>query len=155
MTIKKTPLVANYAQVDEVGDFCFFIVCKDAALCSVVTTTNFIAADEAEDAGAEFEVWAILREADSGDITGVHDCMVVDISLGGCMLEGDFHMRNGMGVAVGFGALMGLLGEIVNAGPGLVGVKFYSEPDRRSDIRAWIAARLKIARAGGDSSSGG
>ena len=58
------------AQVDEVGDFCFFIVCKDQALCSTVTTTNFIAADEAADAGAEFEVWAILREANTGDIAG-------------------------------------------------------------------------------------
>ena len=29
------------------------------------------------------------------DRTGVHDCIVVDISLGGCMLEGEFHMRNG------------------------------------------------------------
>lgn len=82
------------------------------------------------------------------DRTTVHDCIVVDISLGGCMLEGQFHLRNGMEVAVGFDKLMGLLGEIVHAGPGFVGVKFHTEPDRRNDIRDWIAGRMKIARAG-------
>jgi len=99
--------------------------------------------------------YALVAPGLVADRTGVHDCTVVDISLGGCMLEGQFHMRNGMEVAVGVDSLMGLLGEIVHAGPGFVGVKFHAQPDRRNDIRAWIAARLKIARASGNTGSGG
>lgn len=95
--------------------------------------------------------YALVAPGLVADRTGVHDCIVVDISLGGCMLEGQFHMRNGMEVAVGVDSLMGLLGEIVHAGPGFVGVKFHMVPDRRNDIRTWIAARLKIARVGSDS----
>lgn len=94
--------------------------------------------------------YALVAPGLVADRTGVHDCIVVDISLGGCMLEGEFHMRNGLEVAVGVDSLMGLLGEIVHAGPGFVGVKFHMVPDRRSDIRAWISARLKIARAGSE-----
>lgn len=58
------------APVDEIGDFCFMVICKDQALCTSVTSTNFVTPDEAADAGAEFEVWAILREASNGDILG-------------------------------------------------------------------------------------
>ena len=58
------------APIDEVGDFCFILVCKDQALCGTVTGTDFIAPDEADDAGAEFEVWAILRETSNGAVTG-------------------------------------------------------------------------------------
>lgn len=58
------------APLDDMGDFCFAIVCKDAALCPVVTAPNFIAPDESEDAGAEFEVWAILRQNPTGTIGG-------------------------------------------------------------------------------------
>lgn len=56
--------------IDESGDFCFMVICKDQALCTSVTSTNFIAPDEAADAGAEFEVWAILRATNSGDVLG-------------------------------------------------------------------------------------
>lgn len=98
--------------------------------------------------------YALVAPGLVADRTGVHDYIVDDISLGGCMLEGEFHMRNGMEVAVGVDSLMGLLGEIVHAGPGFVGVKFHTSPDRRNDIRTWIAARLKIARAGADPGTG-
>lgn len=58
------------APLDDVGDFCFMIVCKDSNLCPIVTAPNFIAADEAADAGAEFEVWALLRQVSTGSIDG-------------------------------------------------------------------------------------
>ena len=58
------------APLDDVGDFCFMIVCKDSNLCPMVTAPNFIAADEAADAGAEFEVWALLRQVSTGSIDG-------------------------------------------------------------------------------------
>ena len=56
------------APIDEVGDFCFMVVCRDQALCGTASATDFIAADEAEDAGAEFEVWAILRATTNGAV---------------------------------------------------------------------------------------
>lgn len=56
--------------IDEVGDFCFTIVCKDANLCGTVSDANFIAPNEAEDAGAEFEIWAILRGQNNGNVGG-------------------------------------------------------------------------------------
>jgi hypothetical protein len=58
--------------------------------------------------------------------------MVVDISFGGCMLEGDFHMRNGMEVAVGFDKLMGLVGDFAcGAGLRRRQVSRYSGPAER------------------------
>lgn len=81
------------------------------------------------------------------DKIGVHDCIIVDLSLGGCMVEGDFNLQNGMEVAVGFDKLMGLVGVVVHTGPGFIGVKFDHTSDRRSEIRAWITARLKRGNA--------
>lgn len=55
---------------DEVGDFCFMIVCKDAGLCPTVSTENFISAAEAADAPPEFEVWAVLRASTGATVSG-------------------------------------------------------------------------------------
>jgi len=54
---------------EETGDFCFAIVCRDAALCPTVTTANFIAPEEAGDATPEFEVWAVLRDSTGASIS--------------------------------------------------------------------------------------
>lgn len=56
--------------VDEAGDFCFMIVCKDAALCATVTATNFITPAEVADAAPEFEVWAVLRDDTGATVSG-------------------------------------------------------------------------------------
>ena len=58
------------APVHENGDFCFMITCKDAALCPTVATHAYVANAEAEDAPIHFEIWAVLREAATGDIDG-------------------------------------------------------------------------------------
>lgn len=81
------------------------------------------------------------------DIDGCYDCKVVDLSLGGCMLEGSFEIPDGAEVAVGFDSLIGLVGQVVHAGPGFVGIKFRTKPDRRDDIRIWIANRLRLTGA--------
>lgn len=54
---------------EEAGDFCFAIVCKDAALCPTVSTADFIAPQEAADADREFEVWAVLRSSTTATIS--------------------------------------------------------------------------------------
>lgn len=57
------------ADLTEAGDFCFMIVCRDAALCPTVSTADFIAPAEADDAPPQFEIWAVLREKSSGNVT--------------------------------------------------------------------------------------
>lgn len=52
----------------EHGDFCFMIICQDAGLCQTVNGAGFIAPSDTGDATVEFEVWAVLREAASGDV---------------------------------------------------------------------------------------
>jgi len=54
---------------EEAGDFCFTIVCKDAALCPTVTTADFIAPQEGADSDREFEVWAVLRGSTTATIS--------------------------------------------------------------------------------------
>jgi hypothetical protein len=46
------------------------ITCKDPDLCPTVASNNFISAAEAEDAPIHFEVWAVLREQATGNVTG-------------------------------------------------------------------------------------
>ena len=52
------------------GNFCFVIVCRDAALCAAPTGTNFITASEAGDPTVEFEVWAVLRATSTTSVAG-------------------------------------------------------------------------------------
>jgi prepilin-type N-terminal cleavage/methylation domain-containing protein len=52
------------------GNFCFVIVCRDAALCASATGTNFAAAAEAGDPAIEFEVWGILRATATTSVAG-------------------------------------------------------------------------------------
>jgi len=52
------------------GNFCFVIVCRDAALCASPTSTSFIASSEAGDPAVEFEVWAILRATSGTTVSG-------------------------------------------------------------------------------------
>ena len=80
---------------------------------------------------------------------GVYDCVVADISLGGCMLEGRLPLRHGEEIAIGFDTLMGLLGNVAHAGDDFIGVRFQESAVRRDEIRNWMVARLKIARAAG------
>src|ERR1051326_377382 len=52
------------------GNFCFVVVCRDAALCASPTSTNFITSSEAGDPTVEFEVWAILRASSGTSVSG-------------------------------------------------------------------------------------
>ena len=52
------------------GNFCFVVICRDAALCATTTTTSFIAASQTGDPTVEFEVWAILRGTSTTTVTG-------------------------------------------------------------------------------------
>lgn len=52
------------------GNFCFAVICRDAALCGTTTTTAFIASSEAGDPTVEFEVWAVLRNTSTTTVTG-------------------------------------------------------------------------------------
>ena len=49
------------APLDEAGDFCFAIICRNGAQCPNVAAADYIAPQEANDADIEFEVWAVLR----------------------------------------------------------------------------------------------
>lgn len=55
---------------DEVGDFCFMVICKNGALCPTVSTANFISAAEVADVAPEFEVWAVLRASTGATVAG-------------------------------------------------------------------------------------
>jgi prepilin-type N-terminal cleavage/methylation domain-containing protein len=52
------------------GNFCFVIVCRDAALCASPASTSFIAPSETGDPTVEFEVWAILRATSTTSVAG-------------------------------------------------------------------------------------
>lgn len=52
------------------GNFCFAVICRDAAICAGTTATNFIASSEVGDPTTEFEVWAILRNTTTATLTG-------------------------------------------------------------------------------------
>jgi prepilin-type N-terminal cleavage/methylation domain-containing protein len=52
------------------GNFCFVVVCRDAALCASPASTNFITSSEAGDPTVEFEVWAILRASSGTSVSG-------------------------------------------------------------------------------------
>jgi type IV pilus assembly protein PilE len=56
--------------LDKTGNFCFMVVCRDAALCQTAKTTSFIAASETGDPTVEFEVWAVLRATNTTTVSG-------------------------------------------------------------------------------------
>ncbi len=91
--------------------------------------------------------FALRTPALVATIDGVYDCLIADISLGGCMLEGRLPLARGTEVAVGFDTLMGLVGHVVHAGDGFFGVRFDDSAGRRDDIRRWMVARLRSARS--------
>jgi prepilin-type N-terminal cleavage/methylation domain-containing protein len=70
-TLDETVLTAGL-NVDPAatGNFCFAVICRDAALCGTTTSTNFIASSEAGDSTVEFEVWAVLRASSTTTVTG-------------------------------------------------------------------------------------
>lgn len=80
------------------------------------------------------------------DENGCYDCIIVDISLGGAMLEGDLPFESGQEIAIGFDTLMGLTGKVAHKGKTFVGVRFIEAPGRRDLIRRWIVNRLKRVR---------
>jgi len=56
--------------LEETGNFCFAIVCKDSLLCESKTVANFVASSETGDPATEFEVWAILRASTGITLSG-------------------------------------------------------------------------------------
>ncbi len=56
--------------LNEVGNFCFAVICRDSSLCENPTSTSFIAASESGDPTVEFEVWAILRDTATASVSG-------------------------------------------------------------------------------------
>jgi prepilin-type N-terminal cleavage/methylation domain-containing protein len=52
------------------GNFCFVVICRDAALCASTTSTAFISTAQTGDPTVEFEVWAILRGTSTTTVTG-------------------------------------------------------------------------------------
>jgi prepilin-type N-terminal cleavage/methylation domain-containing protein len=52
------------------GNFCFIVICRDSALCTTTTGTNFISASQGGDPTVEFEVWAILRATSTTTVSG-------------------------------------------------------------------------------------
>jgi prepilin-type N-terminal cleavage/methylation domain-containing protein len=56
--------------LNSTGNFCFVVICRDAAICGGTTAKNFIATAEAGDPAIEFEVWAILRGSTGTTLAG-------------------------------------------------------------------------------------
>lgn len=81
------------ANVEAVGDFCFVMVCKDADLCTSATAPSYIAPKGAGSADIEFEVWAILRESATGNITGPNNAT--------CKIHPDKRIPTGLARAAG------------------------------------------------------
>jgi prepilin-type N-terminal cleavage/methylation domain-containing protein len=52
------------------GNFCFVVICRDAALCSSTSSTTFITPSQGGDPTVEFEVWAILRTTSTTTVSG-------------------------------------------------------------------------------------
>lgn len=68
-TVSEDEIIEEFGiPVDEYGDFCFMMVCRDKSFCESTTKINFIAAAEPADAVPAFEVWAVLRNAPDGKI---------------------------------------------------------------------------------------
>jgi prepilin-type N-terminal cleavage/methylation domain-containing protein len=56
--------------LNSTGNFCFVVICRDAALCASTNSTNFISTAQSGDPTIEFEVWAILRTTSTTTVAG-------------------------------------------------------------------------------------
>jgi prepilin-type N-terminal cleavage/methylation domain-containing protein len=56
--------------LNDTGNFCFAVVCRDGTKCAGAVATNFITASEAGDPTVDFEVWAILRNTSTTTVSG-------------------------------------------------------------------------------------
>jgi prepilin-type N-terminal cleavage/methylation domain-containing protein len=56
--------------LNSTGNFCFVVICRDAALCASTNSTNFVSTAQSGDTTVEFEVWAILRSTNTTTVTG-------------------------------------------------------------------------------------
>lgn len=56
--------------LNDTGNFCFVVICRDSTLCASTTSTNFISTAQTGDATTEFEVWAILRATSTTTVNG-------------------------------------------------------------------------------------
>jgi prepilin-type N-terminal cleavage/methylation domain-containing protein len=67
-TFNETTLSNNLGlSLAEAGDFCFMLICRDAAVCEAPVTTGFIAPATSV---PDFEVWAVLRNSTATTVTG-------------------------------------------------------------------------------------
>ena len=56
--------------LNDTGNFCFVVICRDSTLCASTNGTNFISTSQAGDPTVEFEVWAILRATSTTTVSG-------------------------------------------------------------------------------------
>ncbi len=56
--------------LNDTGNFCFVVICRDSTLCASTTSTNFISTSQTGDTTTEFEVWAILRATSTTTVSG-------------------------------------------------------------------------------------
>jgi prepilin-type N-terminal cleavage/methylation domain-containing protein len=56
--------------LNDTGNFCFVVICRDSALCGSTAGTNFISTSQGGDPTVEFEVWAILRATSTTTVAG-------------------------------------------------------------------------------------
>jgi prepilin-type N-terminal cleavage/methylation domain-containing protein len=56
--------------VANAGDFCFAFVCRDSALCQSPVSNTFVSPTTAPATTPDFEIWAVLRNTASGNVTG-------------------------------------------------------------------------------------
>jgi hypothetical protein len=56
--------------LNSTGNFCFVVICRDAALCASTNSTNFVSTAQSGDTTVEFEVWAILRSTNITTVAG-------------------------------------------------------------------------------------
>jgi hypothetical protein len=58
------------------------------------------------------------------DKLGCYDCIVTDVSDGGALLQGNLSLNIGQEIALGFDALLGILGKVVRIHDGFFGIEF-------------------------------
>src|SRR3954469_15285009 len=56
--------------LNDTGNFCFVVICRDSTLCASTVGTNFISTAETGDSTIEFDVWAILRATSTTTVSG-------------------------------------------------------------------------------------
>jgi len=108
--------------------------------------TDLVLTELPEDERRSHRRYSLRAPGLVADMSGVYDCVVADISVGGAMLEGTLPIEGGAEVALGFDTLVGVVGVVVHRGEGFVGVRFGEDAGQRARIQAWIARRLKAAR---------